>query len=253
MSHETLNLSKHQGMTSSIPELLANIKKLDEQANLGKIPVPIVPNLVDSSDSDSDSSDSSDSDSSDSDSDTPNSPYYPYIYYRWWQRHVSDPELTVHIGDNYLELHDDGSHKWRYMTNVRDDDDESEFILRPQNEMAEMRLLRCKSGKGLLRLKTATVAVSYKLTEEDRMALAASVKELMMRHADGLSAPQERLVTDIAEVFPRSYMVTEQIYSSPFLRSDKDEDYVWRLKSQSGCDESDSEDESDSLGVLGSD
>jgi len=126
------------------------------------------------------------------------------------------------------------------MTNVRDDDGESEFILRPQNEMAEMRLLRCKSGKGVLRLKTATVAVSYKLTEEDRMALAASVKELMTRHADGLSAPQERLVTDIAEVFPRQYMVTEQIYSSPFLRSDKDEE---KLKSQSGCDESDSEDD----------
>ena len=135
----------------------------------------------------------------------------PYIYYRWWQRFVSDPELTVHIGDNYCELADDGSHKWRYMTNVRLEGGEradTEFILRNMDETAELRLRRSAWGKdgaegqGYLGLRTASVSTTMQLSEVDSKALSESVRELMMRHPEGISAPQERQITEITPKLP---------------------------------------------------
>jgi len=140
----------------------------------------------------------------------------PYIYYRWWQQFVSDPELTVHIGDIQLELKDDGSHKWRYMTNLQDKKD-WEFILRNMDEDAELRLI-----DGSLQLQTATVSTQVSLSEDDCKALSESVRELMTRHPKGMSAPQERQIH--GKFFPQSYMVTEQIYSSPFLHLDGDDE-----------------------------
>ena len=146
----------------------------------------------------------------------------PWIDYKWWQRFVSDPELTVHIGGGWLKLHDDGSHKWRYMTKKGSRD--WEFILRNMSETAELQLQWFPWDKnesemiGLLRLRTATISTTVQLSEDDCKALSESVREKM--NCRGTSDPQERMITEIGEVFPKSYTVTEQIYSSPILYID---------------------------------
>ena len=157
----------------------------------------------------------------------------PWIDYKWWQRFVSDPHMTVYIGDSWLRLADDGSHKWRYMTNLRQNGHQNgedwEFILRDMGETAELQLrwFPWKEPKmvGFLQLKTTTISTSIQLSEDDSKALSESVRELMTRHSEGISVPQERQITEIGEVFPQSYSVAEQIYTSPFLHLDNgDED-----------------------------
>jgi len=153
----------------------------------------------------------------------------PWIDYKWWQRFVSDPALTVHIGGGWLKLNDDGSHKWRYMTNLQwEGARDWEFILRDMSETAELQLRWFPWNEnepemvGLLQLRTATISTTVQLSEHDCKALSESVRELMTCHSKGISAPQLRTITEIGKVSPKSFSVSEQIYTSPFLHEDSD-------------------------------
>ena len=158
----------------------------------------------------------------------------PEVVYRWWQDHVSYQSIDVLLdgGDaGWFQLNDDGSHKWRYMTNLRCDSDvrpkeEFGFVLRNLDETAELWLKwfpwTDPQGQttriGTLHLTTTTASMSMELSEEDCMALTESMRKLMYT----LSAPEERQIQAIGTIHSSLvYTVTEQIYSSPIIRSSR--------------------------------
>ena len=156
MSHETPEIiSKHRGMTNSIPEQ-ANIKKLDEQTK----------------------------------------PAHAWIDHKWWQS--NDQALTVHVKHGCLYLNDDGSHKWRYITELQDSPDWT-FVLRTLDESAELRLEEFNSARdfsGTLSLSHGMVHTTCWLTEDECHALAQSVQDLW--DPDFMTEPEPRTIDDRA-------------------------------------------------------
>ena len=154
----------------------------------------------------------------------------PEVVYRGWQDRVSYHSIDVLLDGGWFQPNDDGSHKWRYMTNLRCGSDvrpkeELGFVLRNLDETAELWLTwypwtdpQDQANKGVLRLTTTTASMSTDLSEDDCKALTESMRKLMCTST--LSATEERQIQAIGTILPCVYTVTEQIYSSPIIRSD---------------------------------
>ena len=166
-------------------------------------------------------------DGEDSDDDVDVHSYFgPHIYHKWWEHR--SPLIVKMREENLLILKDDGSHKWRYMTNLQlngEDKKDWEFIIRNMDETTELQLTWTpfqKSGGesiSLLHLQSGTTSTRMELSEADSKALSESVRKLMT-HPEDISVPRERTITELGEEVPRRYTVTEQIYASRFLNFD---------------------------------
>jgi len=142
----------------------------------------------------------------------------PWIDHKWWQ---PTSDLTVYANDGWAVLNDDGSHRWRYITNLQGEM-EWTFVLRDMQETAELWLesWQDEMPSGWLMLRTPTSTATLNLSEDDCKALSQSVRELMTRHSEGISAPQERTITQLGK-YPQSFTGTEQIFTSPKVFSHK--------------------------------